>query len=291
MSGLVNSSRPVVADGSALHYALLFADPRARRILTALLELVSELSRAARTPQEPEIARSRITWWNEELVRLTNAAPRHPLTVTLAGLCDWSRADFDLLEQMVTGADNEIGRVQIETDEELALHSFRSDGCALALAIRKTLGAGSTTALERPGIWLGRGIRLTEIVRRFNLDLVDGRVLIPETLFLETGADIPADPSAPVDQSVRPALLAVVDRSDSHLAKARTGWLERPFRQMTPYWIALGLYEALNRQLRRRLQTLPPEQVALSQASTLWRAWRCARDASRLIENNDGILA
>ena len=291
MTATRHSSKPVVADGSALHYALLFADPRAQEIQIAILELASELSRAGRTPREPEVARSRVEWWNEELMRLAEGAPRHPLTLTLARLCDWYRSDFDLLEQMVKGAENEIGLGQIETDEELALHGFRSDGCAMALGIRKTLGARSTTDFERSGIWLGRGIRLTEIVRRFNLDLVAGRILIPESLFRESGASIPTRPSAPIDATLRPALLAVVDRSDQHLARARCGYIERPFRAMTPYWVAGCLYQSLNRKLRRRLETLPPEQVVLSQAGMLWRAWRCARGAGRLIETTDGALS
>jgi hypothetical protein len=61
--------------------------------------------------------------------------------------------------------------------------------------------------------------------------------------------------------------------------------------KMIPYWVALGLYEALNQKIRERLKTLPPEQIRLSQAVMLWRAWRCARSAQGLIKTNDGDLS
>jgi hypothetical protein len=86
-------------------------------------------------------------------------------------------------------------------------------------------------------------------------------------------------------------LAEILNRSDEHLARARQLWLGRPMEKMIPYWVALGLYEALNQKIRERLKTLPPEQIRLSQAVMLWRAWRCARSAQRLIKTNDGDLS
>ncbi len=291
MTGNELSASPVVADGSALHYALLFASPRVRDIQTAMLELAFELGRAARSPNTPEVAYTRLNWWGEELARLMNATPRHPLTKRLSALCAWTCADSDILEQMLTGARNEIGIGRIETDEQLALHCFRNDGCAMALGVSKSFGSNSVEELVLAGIWLGRGIRLTEIVRRFNLDLIDGRILIPQAVFQSSGASLPIGPTVPVDENVRPALVEILNRSDEHLARARQLWLGRPMEKMIPYWVALGLYEALNQKIRERLKTLPPEQIRLSQAVMLWRAWRCARSAQGLIKTNDGDLS
>ncbi len=281
MTQAVSATEPTIADGSPLHYSLLFAERPAREIFQATLTVVSELGRAARISAEPEIARTKIAWWRDEIDRLVEAEPRHPATRTLARLSQWSGSDRDFLEQIVAGAIGEIGLRHLETDEQLTLHCFRTDGCAIGLGVRKILGGETTANRELAGIWLGRGIRLTEIVRRFNRDLIDGRIYVPRTFFAMRGLEIPAGPVGRVDAKLGNALRELLDRSDECLTTARSQFAKSPHPKLVSHHIAIDLYAATNRLLRKRMSSMPPEQITLRQFGMLWRAWRSARAASR----------
>jgi phytoene synthase len=77
--------------GTASWYAALFTTAQSRNAVEATLALVSELTAIPRECSEPGVARTKLNWWHEDILRAQAAQPQHP------GLQAWvaSRPDRD----------------------------------------------------------------------------------------------------------------------------------------------------------------------------------------------------
>lgn len=82
-------SAPTIADefspapGSNLYYATLYVPPPERRALTLIETLRAQIASVPLTCSSAEIAFTKLSWWHEEVHRLTTGEPRHGLTRAL----------------------------------------------------------------------------------------------------------------------------------------------------------------------------------------------------------------
>jgi len=69
-----------IPDGSNLYYATIFETGRNKAIIICLHALLYELTDIIYACSDPGIARIKLGWWQEEIARLFNKQPRHPVT-------------------------------------------------------------------------------------------------------------------------------------------------------------------------------------------------------------------
>jgi 15-cis-phytoene synthase len=74
----------LAASASSVHYSLLFVPREHRRAATALYALRRELDEAVEQASDPAPARAGLAWWAQELQRLFDGVPQHPVTRALA---------------------------------------------------------------------------------------------------------------------------------------------------------------------------------------------------------------
>lgn len=69
-----------IPDGSNLYYATLFEPAKNKNIIISLHALLYELTDIIYECSDPGIARIKLHWWQEEIERLSQQQPRHPVT-------------------------------------------------------------------------------------------------------------------------------------------------------------------------------------------------------------------
>jgi 15-cis-phytoene synthase len=69
---------------SSVHYSLLFTPIERRRPATALYALRRELDEAVEQASDQTVAHAGLLWWAQEIQRLFEGAPQHPVTRALA---------------------------------------------------------------------------------------------------------------------------------------------------------------------------------------------------------------
>jgi phytoene synthase len=69
-----------IPDGSNLYYATLFEPEKNKNIIISLHALLHELTDIIHECSDPGIARIKLHWWHEEIERLFQQQPRHPVT-------------------------------------------------------------------------------------------------------------------------------------------------------------------------------------------------------------------
>ena len=69
-----------IPDGSNLYYATLFEEEKSKAIIIGLHAFLYELTDIIQECSDPGIARVKLHWWQEEIERLFQQQPRHPIT-------------------------------------------------------------------------------------------------------------------------------------------------------------------------------------------------------------------
>ncbi len=69
--------------GSATYYAVRFSPPAQRERNAKLIAWYRLIESIAEQPRDPGVARLKLDWWREELLRLPDGEPRHPLARAL----------------------------------------------------------------------------------------------------------------------------------------------------------------------------------------------------------------
>lgn len=262
--------------GSIAAYALLFAGPQ-REVLGSLLALRAELAESSLGRQDHGVAHARLAWWQQELERLADGRPQHPITRALAAAAGHRRPDWAPLQRMLGAASLELARATFEDEAEL--DTYLGAATAPLHALAATLAfedADRSSKAALFGARLGEGLRMIEIIETLRQDALRGFVALPLDWL---GA---ANLSVEALQSGRdPAIAAVLARADE-LAQSRLraafNTLARDQRTGLTGQLALAAgYTRRLAQWRARRFDLAQEPPAPRPFATLWACWCAAR--------------
>ncbi len=98
----------VAAEGSTLHYSLMFVPVSARRALTALRALGEELREVTDVCSDLVVGRSKLAWWREEIAWTAKGKPRHPVTQALTKAVDPGRIPDAHLRSLLDGVHDRL---------------------------------------------------------------------------------------------------------------------------------------------------------------------------------------
>ncbi|RMH11383.1 MAG: squalene synthase HpnD, partial [Gammaproteobacteria bacterium] len=69
--------------GSSFYYSFLLLPEARRKAITALYAYCREVDDVVDECREPQVALVKLNWWREEVARLFQRRPRHPVTRAL----------------------------------------------------------------------------------------------------------------------------------------------------------------------------------------------------------------
>ena len=105
--------------GTNFYYATLYNSPETRRKLFCLHAFSNELTGIITECTDPGVARMKLAWWNEEIQRLYNKQPRHPVTKEIMCVLDGMAHLHELLAQLISFHDQQVDFQQPQTYSEL----------------------------------------------------------------------------------------------------------------------------------------------------------------------------
>jgi len=183
--------------GTARYWSWLFAAPESRAPLLGVYALLAEWTALMDPANDAGAARIKLSWWQEEMRRLTGGAPIHPIGAYLKSLPRAAQVDFAPLEQSVAAAAAEVNGVPLERAAELAPHAHALRGIPLVVASRLAGGDFDEAALSQSAGALAVAGYLSGSLADYRRAARVGRVPFAVDELLSSGienADLAADP-------------------------------------------------------------------------------------------------
>lgn len=115
-------------EGSNLYYALLFEQQQVKEQLLVLHAFGTELHDILIECSDPGIARIKFNWWLEELSRLSERKPGHPVTCQMETLLTIDTNLVTKLREMVTSYEKRIQFEQPASLNESLNYNYQSYG-------------------------------------------------------------------------------------------------------------------------------------------------------------------
>lgn len=264
--------------GSTAYYRRLFAPASRQPALTALYAFANEVGAIPDQVSETGAARMKLAWWQSELERLFEGAPRHPVTRELLPVVDRFGLARERFDDVVALADTDIehpGHADVAALMERARR-------AAALQCLETEICGYREP-ETPGVAreLGMAMELARVVRRLRSDADQGRIQIPLEE-LDAHGVRPTDLLRPeAGAAVRGLVRQQLERARHHLEQAEAALPAIDHRAQASALVGSRLQQALLAEIERDGYRVLQHRIELTPVRKLWLGWRTARRARR----------
>ncbi len=157
--------------------AFIFLKKEKREALTALYAFCREVDDIADECQDHEIASKKLYWWRDEIDRLFEDKPQHPVSKALHPFIECFNLSKNYFIEIIDGMEMDVKFNRYESFEQLELYCYRVASCVgiLSANIFGFKNKNTLTFAKNLGI----ALQLTNIIRDLGEDARRGRIYIP----------------------------------------------------------------------------------------------------------------
>jgi len=163
--------------GSSFYYSFLFLPPEKRQAITALYAFCREVDDVVDEATEPEIARIKLRWWQEEIARVFSGTPQHPVGKALYIPTRTFNLPQEHFNEIIDGMEMDLDYQSYQTFKDLTLYCHRV-ASMVGIMSAEIFGYEDRRTLKYAH-HLGMAFQLTNILRDVREDSQRGRVYIP----------------------------------------------------------------------------------------------------------------
>ncbi|MDH3671821.1 MAG: presqualene diphosphate synthase HpnD [Gammaproteobacteria bacterium] len=269
----------VATRDSSFHYCTLFLPPEKRDVLTVLYAYYCEVSEIIDECSEPAVARIKLEWWRQEIARLFDGSPSHPVAKALHPIIQSYPLAAEQLLEVIEAVDADIEQPLYNTAEELASYCRRV-GTFYHLLLARTLGYTDTTTGDYARE-LGAAFRFTQIIRDVGKDAQRGRTYIP----MEDLQRFDVPPTNIVNRIDDPNIAALIAfeirRAKGFYNDALDRLSEQDRLQQLPGLLMAAVYRATLDEIERDGCQVLKHRITLSPIRKRWIAWKTRRNEVR----------
>jgi phytoene synthase len=260
------------ASGSSFYYSFRFLAPAKRRAITAFYAFCREVDDIADECHDPVLARTKLAWWRDEVARLYDGEPSHPVGLALREAIEPYRLPREAFEQIIDGMEMDLGRVRYADFKELRLYCHRVAGVVGEVA---ALIFGFTDrATLKYANKLGLAFQLTNIIRDVGEDARRDRIYLPQDELAKFGV-IEADITrARISDDFRDLMEFQYQRAEDTYLEALTLLPAGDRKAQRPGLIMAAIYRALLREIREDGYQVLDRRISLTPLRKLWLAWK-----------------
>jgi phytoene synthase len=255
----------VIPVGSVRHLSWLFAAPAARPPLLGVYALQAEWNALMDPRTERSAAQIKLGWWHEEMRRLADAAPVHPISLYLAALPGAAGERFAPLVAAIDAAAVEVSGAPLECAADLAPHARRLR--ANPLVVAACLSDARADVHASTGA-LAVAEYLAHSLEEYRQEARAGRVAFAVDELLAAGIDNAALAAEQAEPRLKAYLASLRERALAQYALAAASLAPREQRAQRHLAVLAALGAA-------RLHQSPPRGLR-----SVYLAWSTARRAA-----------
>ena len=258
--------------GSSFYYSFLFLPPQRRRAITALYAYCREVDDVVDEMQDPAVAQAKLAWWADEIGRLYDGDPQHPVTRALAPHLLAFRIRRDSLMLVLEGMAMDLrqNRYLDYPALERYCHNVAGGVGELSAGI---FGASEERTFEYARR-LGLALQLTNIIRDVGEDARRGRVYLPLDELQRHGVTVADLLAGRYADGYLPLMRFQAQRARDLYAAALAALPAADRLAQRPGLIMGAIYATLLDEIEREGFRVLHQRVALTPLRKLWIAWR-----------------
>ncbi len=264
--------RKAAASGSSFYYSFLFLKGPARSAIMALYAFCREVDDVVDETRDPTVAARQLVWWREEIDRLYDGSPQHPVTRALHPHLQTFGLKRGWLLEIIDGMAMDLQQQRYLDFEALRLYCHRVAGVVGQCAAR--IFGSNRPDIDSYADSLGLAFQLTNIIRDVGEDARRGRIYLPVDEMQRFGvaqADILAARTTPAFVSL---MRFQAERARSEFVRAYGLLPADERRAQRPGLMMAAIYSRLLREIENDGFRVLEHRVSLTPIRKLMLAWR-----------------
>ncbi len=259
-----------VASGSSFYYSFLFLPPARRHAITALYAYCREVDDVVDECTDAAVARTKLQWWRDEVGKLYEGKPQHPVTQALARVIGTYGVQQLHMLELIDGMAMDLDYNRYPDFDTLKLYCHRVAG-VVGLMSASIFGYSDQQTLEY-ATELGLAFQLTNIIRDVGEDARRNRIYLPLDELAEFGV-AEADISASRETDNFQKLMAFqIERALAHYDTAFAKLPQQDRKPQIPGIIMAGIYRTLLEEIRADGCKVLQQRTSLTPLRKLWIA-------------------
>ncbi len=274
----------VALSGSSFYYSFLFLPPEQRTAITAIYAFCREVDDIVDDSTNPDIARQQLAWWHEEIQRVFDGNPQHPVGIALKSASHKFKLPKIWFDEILQGMqmDLDFQGYQTFADVKVYCHCVASTVGMLAASV---FGYTNPKTLDYAKN-LGLAFQLINIVRDIGEDARRGRIYIAEEELQNFGlqADDLLQVSKHDVQKVRPILGKLAQLARNYYAMAIQDLPNEDRQTQRSGLIMAKIYLTILTEIEKSNFAVLHQRISITPLRKLWIAWRTARTEKKLCQ-------
>ena len=261
-----------IASGSSFYYSFLFLPEDRRRAITALYAFCREVDDVVDETVEASVARAKLIWWREEIGRLYQGQPQHPVTKALReviGPYDLAEAE---LQEVIEGMAMDLEYNAYPDFDALKVYCHRVAG-VVGMLSAKIFGFADPRTLDYARD-LGLAFQLTNIIRDVGEDARRNRIYLPLHELAQFGVTAEDITQARETESFQKLMNFQIARAKGYYDEAFSKLPAVDRKAQRAGIIMAAIYRTLLEEIRKDGSHVLKRRIALTPIRKLWIAWK-----------------
>jgi phytoene synthase len=266
--------------GSIDYYRLRFSMSLAKNAdlknaVMVLMAYCREINSINRQCHDKEIAKKKFDWWQEELERLHQKIPQHPVTQSLLPIVNQYQIPIEYLRQYLQAYQQLLAPMNFLTYEELTHHCHETAGLREILLVMPQSQFTPTEAIFCRAI--GVSLELARIIQELYVDLQQDLLLLPEDLLQQYQVPVKQLYEGKSSLMLTQLLTDLQTKAQQQFEYALSVVPGKPPSHLHSSIIATKLYLAQLSETQKDGFKVLSRQIIIPPLRLCWKAWRISQ--------------
>jgi 15-cis-phytoene synthase len=260
------------SSGSSFYYSFLFLPPERRRAITALYAFCREVDDVVDETDDPQVARTKLAWWRNEVANLFAGKPQHPVTRALEPALQPFGITQVRLNEIIDGMQMDLDQSRYLDFKGLETYCYHVAG-VVGLLAAGIFGYRNLRTLEYAKE-LGIAFQLTNIIRDVGDDARRNRIYLPMDELKKF--EVPASDilNARYSDNFTKLMRFQADRARAYYTSAFAALPEEDRREQRAGLIMAAIYGAVLDEVEADGYKVLTQRTSLTPMRKLWIAIR-----------------
>ena len=256
--------------GSSFYYSFMFLPAERRQAITALYAFCREVDDVVDECHDLSLAQTKLEWWRQEVGRVYNGTPTHPVGLALKDVIKGFRLPQEQLLEIIDGMAMDLSQTRYLDFKGLQLYCYRV-ASVVGLLAAEIFGYQDRQTLKYAHD-LGLAFQLTNIIRDVGEDARRGRIYLPiEDL---QRFDVPAKDilEARYSDAFRELMAFQAERAEKFYDQAFAQLPAVDRKAQRPGLVMAAIYRTLLREIARDGFMVLDRRTSLTPLRKVWLA-------------------